>query len=199
MAKEYNLRSRIEQAALAVLILVEIVLGTLVCLPITHPPLRTFLEFFTIPSAVTIAYCYFARDEKRRVICRYAWLIFYFTLMIGYHLLDSLLSRGWNFIPFMTIRFYLRAISNGAIPGYIVLENLLFGMVQFLPLCIFVWFFGKWRYNWKANLLIVLVCAAVFEILQWLTGRGVADVDDILMAAVGCGVVLTVFHHIQKQ
>ncbi len=186
------------RGALILLIFCECILGILVCLPITHPPIETFLLFFIFPTIAAVLIGWALKDDRWKRVCRYSWLIFYFSLLAGYHLLDTDASYGMNLIPFHTISLYYEAAVNQILPFKIIVTVIAFSIIQYLPLTVYVWFFGKWNKRWEVSFLVTICVSIVIEILQWWTKRGICDVDDIFLAMVG-SLILVLFLSISKK
>lgn len=67
-----------------------------------------------------------------------------------------------------------------------IVENVL----MFIPLGIFVWWYGCRRYRYAC--LFFLLSCVIIEIVQYTTGRGKLEIDDILTNTVGAGISFTI-------
>lgn len=181
------------------MIIAEFILGLLVCLPFTHPPLKTYLLFFIFPTIASIVIDRLLDSRSWQTACRYCWLAFYISLLAGYHVLETLTISAVNFIPFNTLHFYYEALLNGMIPLDVVLVSLSISMAQYLPLTIFLWFFGRWSGSWKANLLLTISCAATIEAIQWILNRGICDIDDVILTAISSTILLLILYHMSQN
>lgn len=91
-----------------------------------------------------------------------------------------------NIVPFKTIFGYFQRLMNHTINTDIVVRNLFFNLVLFLPMgmAVPVLFEKKINKFWKFLLFIVITTFAI-EIIQFLTMRGTADIDDIILNSLG--------------
>lgn len=110
-----------------------------------------------------------------------------FGLLAGYLalLLDLTLVQGSspgapaNLVPFRTIAHYLR------VGGWGMVVNFWGNLAAFAPLGVFVPVLARrersaWRVAWLG-----LMLSGAIETLQFLSGRRVADVDDVLLNVLG--------------
>ena len=91
-----------------------------------------------------------------------------------------------NIVPFKTIFGYFQRLMNHTINTDIVVRNLFVNLVLFLPMgmAVPVLFEKKINKFWKFLLFIVISTFAI-EIIQFLTMRGTADIDDIILNSLG--------------
>ena len=91
-----------------------------------------------------------------------------------------------NIVPFKTIFGYFQRLMNHTINTDIVVRNLFVNLVLFLPIgmAVPVLFEKKINKFWKFLLFIVITTFAI-EIIQFLTMRGTADIDDIILNSLG--------------
>ena len=91
-----------------------------------------------------------------------------------------------NIVPFKTIFGYFQRLMNHTINTDIVVRNLFVNLVLFLPMgmAVPVLFEKKINKFWKFLLFIVITTFAI-EIIQFLTMRGTADIDDIILNSLG--------------
>ena len=96
-------------------------------------------------------------------------------------------GENLNLIPFTTLRLYWRLLEKGASETLLrhAVINLVGNVVMFVPLG---WFLpGIWRAFrgfFKAVLLgIVLIC--LVEFMQYVTGLGSCDIDDLILNMAG--------------
>lgn len=120
---------------------------------------------------------------------------FYFTLFIYVCLMimlffrpemlftsERIIHRSINIIPFATILEYIN--SAGKISLGLVVDNIVGNVVVFIPFGLYLQIFRKKKTIWKS--VGVLALASIFiEIIQWVLGVGVSDIDDILLNTLG--------------
>ena len=95
--------------------------------------------------------------------------------------------RGIQLRPFYTLRLFWNALFSGQDGGtrQHALLNLVGNLVLFIPLGFLLpWIWRWWQAFWKHILLMAGLIMAV-ELLQWITGLGWCDVDDLLLNLVG--------------
>ncbi|MFZ7121112.1 MAG: VanZ family protein [Eubacteriaceae bacterium] len=126
--------------------------------------------------------------QRERVI-RYISVIL-FILYISYLTYLTLFDHGYgrqflnrsiNLIPFKTILQYL--MNTSSIRAIIV--NIAGNIAAFLPmgfLLPLVW--DKCR-NFKICCLIILMATICIEVLQYITGAGASDIDDVILNCLG--------------
>lgn len=116
------------------------------------------------------------------------WLLFG-QRMEGGHLNINLDGNGenLNFVPFETVRLYWHLLQNGASQALLrhAIVNLVGNVVMFVPLGWFlpaVWL--RLRGFFKTVIFgIGVVC--LVEFLQYITGLGSCDIDDLILNTVG--------------
>ncbi len=150
--------------------------------------------------------------RKRRLI----WLLFaaYCGIMLwllfgrgthnaGYDYADSLIHNV-NLLPFHTVSDQLRNLLNPPSPGLFTHAwiNLGGNVAVFIPLGIFLpWIWPKYR-RWGRFFLVSSGIILTVEFLQWITLRGILDVDDYILNMLGLfgGYVLfRLFAHLMKK
>ena len=98
--------------------------------------------------------------------------------------LTNRLSTSVNMKAFHTIDSYLRALENGNVSMTVVRNNLLGNFLLFMPYPLFISAFSKWKNTIWIIFLTVITVTAV-EVLQFLTGLGSLDVDDLILNVSG--------------
>lgn len=99
-----------------------------------------------------------------------------------------------NLVPFRTIFSYLERAYHSTININIVLTNLLGNLLMFIPMgmALPVLFEKKFDKLWKTVLCVAVIVLFV-ETIQFLTFRGSADIDDLLLntisSAIGYGII----------
>lgn len=88
-----------------------------------------------------------------------------------------------NIIPFRTISIYIYALSKHTINLSIILDNLLGNFVLFMPMGLFLPCLVP--VSRKKHYLIVVITLLLIEIAQLFTGRGIFDIDDIMLNFAG--------------
>ncbi len=91
-----------------------------------------------------------------------------------------------NIIPFKTIFCYLERAYNSTININIVINNLIGNLLMFIPMGIAlpVLFSEKFDKIWKI-ILFNIILVVIIEIIQFITFTGSADIDDVILNAMG--------------
>ncbi len=100
-----------------------------------------------------------------------------------------------NVIPFHTLTNYVSRLNEGSINLGTVIKNVGGNFVLFMPLGFFFCTLLKKKVkSWYFCALYVLLISFAVEILQFVTLRGVTDIDDIILNCSG-----TVFSYLLFQ
>lgn len=91
-----------------------------------------------------------------------------------------------NLVPFRTEIDYFKQLSEHSINTEIVVMNIGVNLILFLPMgmALPVLFDNKINKLWKV-IIIVAVIVIICEVIQFLTLRGSADVDDVILNTAG--------------
>mgnify|MGYP004660216877 FL=1 len=130
--------------------------------------------------------------------------VFYIIVLVDFTLIDDNLGRNifniynWNttafsdyinrntnIVPFATVRLFINAVKNSALPLYAVLENLLGNLLAFMPLPFFLASLFKRFNNWYSVFIAVLLSVITVELLQLLFLTGSSDIDDVILNTAG--------------
>ncbi|MWC27615.1 VanZ family protein [Paenibacillus sp. MMS18-CY102] len=90
--------------------------------------------------------------------------------------------RSINLIPFKSIKDYM--VDDPATIRRFAFSNVVGNIVIFIPLGIFLLVFKNGK-RIMANVLLLFLVSLFVEIMQWLLGIGVADIDDIILNSLG--------------
>lgn len=88
-----------------------------------------------------------------------------------------------NYVPLKTIRLYLN--SYGLINQDIIIDNILGNLLLFAPLGMLMRLAASRRVPSFVLLLAGIFISLIFELLQYLSGFGIADIDDLLLNTIG--------------
>jgi glycopeptide antibiotics resistance protein len=97
-----------------------------------------------------------------------------------------------NFIPFKTIKMYLFDGGRYFNPG-IAFKNLAGNIAAFAPLGLFLPLLFKAFRSWVPFILFAIFSPILVELIQFLTLRGSADIDDVILNAVGAFLIFSLF------
>lgn len=147
------------------------------------------------------------KKEKTIKIAKYLFILYCVALLFILFLYGSRTGNQFhvkvfskehfemlNLIPFRTIFSYLERAYHSTININIVLTNLLGNLLMFIPMgmALPVLFEKRFDKLWK-TILCVAVIVLFVEITQFLTFRGSADIDDLLLntisSAIGYGII----------
>ena len=141
------------------------------------------------------------KDKLKRIT--YAiLLVFYIIMLLNMTIFDRRVQEfAWdwdnylkygrfNIIPFKTIIRYIIEIRKYW-PRYFLI-NLVGNIVIFMPVQYFmIKVFGKLSYT--KYLIINIIMIFLIELLQFITGSGVLDIDDIILNVFGMSIVYVLF------
>ena len=106
------------------------------------------------------------RKDKQWIVVVYGvLLILYITLLRR--------APGYN----ENVQLHLKLWPNAGVWAGNVLN-----LILYVP---FGWASWKWKSNWKKIIVAAFVLSISCEVVQFLTGRGMADVNDILFNTLG--------------
>lgn len=96
-------------------------------------------------------------------------------------------DRRANFVPFETVRLYLRLLKNGASESLLrhAVINLVGNVVMFVPLG---WLLPAVWERLRGFFKTFLLCAAIIclvEAVQYATALGSCDIDDLILNLIG--------------
>lgn len=134
------------------------------------------------------------KRNKERVydILLYSIFLVYIIILFIILFMRVRYVRSYNIIPFQSIGDYL--FSDDIIIRSFALSNLLGNIVLFIPLGGYITLFNRNKHiGW--NLLRILVIGIVIEAIQYVSMRGVADIDDLILYGIG-GIIGIVVYHI---
>ncbi len=139
---------------------------------------------------LTFMYHTFIRKLRKRSMIFYGVFYFYVSMLI----LVTVVRIGLNTVPVRSINLTLfdelikanhyQNVVNGpfqalALTGYNVFGNI----VWFIPFGFFLAYQAKT--TWYKTLLFTFLLSLSIEILQYVVGSGVSDVDDLLFNVIG--------------
>lgn len=113
-------------------------------------------------------------------LCVFCYALFFYVgrgFTTQYHI------RKVNLIPFVnTIVPYMTGTSRGGI--YIAAENMLANILLFVPIGFYAGiFFGKTKRG--ARVAAIVGVPVAVEVLQYIFGRGISDIDDVIVNSFG--------------
>ncbi|MBX3256833.1 MAG: VanZ family protein [Chitinophagaceae bacterium] len=116
----------------------------------------------------------------------YGVTLFYIVFLARRRQGSVLFTRNeWNITPVKTKWHYIsnwHALHGSVKYGFI--ENILGNILLFIPFSFFLFFLLHIR-QLKKNLLLSGAASAGIEIVQFITGKGVADIDDVILNMLG--------------
>lgn len=151
------------------------------------------------PAKIALAACFFllltlsvrpfgSRTRKKV----WLWLLFAYYLWVLSNMLffDAAFGRGSgmggvNLEPLRTIHNYLRAYELGNIRLELVVINLAGNLAAFAPMAVFLPALFRSQRNILVFFVTIVLLVASAEAIQYLTGTGSCDIDDLLLNAAG--------------
>ena len=99
-----------------------------------------------------------------------------------------------NIIPFHTLVNYISKLKNDSVDLVTVIKNIFGNIALFMPLgFFFCTLFKKQVKSWLSCMIYTLLISFLFEILQFVTLRGISDIDDVLLNCMGSVVAYLFF------
>jgi len=132
--------------------------------------------------------------------CSIIFFILYLSYLIYLTLLDhtygrQLLNRSINIIPFKTILQYL--INPSSIRATII--NIAGNIVAFIPMGFLLPMISNKCKDFKVSILIIIIATMTIEILQYITGVGASDIDDLLLNTLGGILGYLIYKHVASK
>ena len=93
--------------------------------------------------------------------------------------------QSYSLVPFRTIRAYFRAYSDATVNTSVVIENLLGNFLLFAPMGAVAPFFLDILRERRYFCAFTLLGLCMVEFLQFVTGRGSMDIDDVILNLAG--------------
>ncbi len=113
----------------------------------------------------------------------YLFALYYFTIGKSAPAMMNGEYRRVNLVPFKTISSYLSLFSRGR--SSVAFLNLFGNIILFIPMGLYLPYFFKFlRKLWKDTLAVLLTILLV-EGIEYVTGRGSLDVDDVILNLLG--------------
>lgn len=126
------------------------------------------------------------------------YLLVLFKIVLFKSGTDSDAFRNVQYVPFVFIGELIRNESSIDV----LMKNVMGNCAIFVPIGILIPTFFR-TFDFKKTVISGLVCSLVFEVVQYLTGFGVTDVDDLLLntlgTVIGAGVFFGVFCKCKKR
>lgn len=115
---------------------------------------------------------------------------YYLWVLANMLFFDAALGRtggggGVNLEPLRTIHNYLRAYALGNIRLGLVVMNLAGNLAAFAPMAIFLPALFRSQRNLLVFFVTIVLLVGAVEALQYLTGTGSCDIDDLILNATG--------------
>lgn len=143
--------------------------------------------------------------RRKRMIKRRLHLIFLFYLIMlaDFTLIDDSMGRNvfsvfsdsaafreyidtsTNFVPFATVRLFIKGYQNSLVTFSAMLENILGNFLAFMPLPFFLCCLFKPFQKWYTVLAAVVTSVITVELLQLILRTGACDIDDVILNVAG--------------
>jgi len=95
---------------------------------------------------------------------------------------DRVINRSIHLVPFETIRAY--ATGKSLVSQTVVWNNILGNICLFFPLGVYMQLFRK-RKDYLISIAIISLISLGIELIQFVFGIGVTDIDDIILNCLG--------------
>lgn len=93
----------------------------------------------------------------------------------------ELTHRSVNYIPFATVIKYLTIVNSPAI----ITTNVLGNIVAFMPMGFLFPMASSKLLRFKRTFFAIFIATATIEVMQYVAGVGVSDIDDIILNLLG--------------
>lgn len=134
--------------------------------------------------------------EKQRFIKRLGYLlfVFYSVVLVGilFYNVNRLSGlpvkeayRHINLVPFFTIKNYIKALENNRINDSVFVFNIVGNLFLFMPLGMMGLIKIKSLNRFSNYLFCIAMFLLVIECIQFTTGTGAFDIDDIILNGIG--------------
>ena len=90
-----------------------------------------------------------------------------------------------NYIPFATVKLYIRAFVKGYVGVRLTVLNLIGNICAFMPFAFFLPRLFRPQKKWYVFLPTILLCVCMIEGMQYAFMVGSCDVDDLILNAGG--------------
>lgn len=148
---------------------------------------------------IALAACFFvlltlavrpAGSRKRHKIWLWLLLLYYVWVLANMLFFDAAMGRdmaggGVNLEPLHTIHSYLWVYRHGTYPLEIIVINLVGNLAAFAPMAVFLPALFRSQHNILLFFLTIVLLVAGVEAVQYLTGTGSCDVDDLILNTAG--------------
>ena len=92
--------------------------------------------------------------------------------------------RTMNLVPFETIKLFIRSWDHRYLSKGLIISNIIGNIVIFMPMVVLLWCICKRLRN--IGMIFVNLGIIIFvEILQYITGCGSCDIDDVILNMTG--------------
>jgi len=103
------------------------------------------------------------------------------------------IHHSYNLTPFKTIRLYLKLGFNKT-----TIINLLGNIVSFIPMGILLPIVSTKMVRLKLIIFTSLLVSVIIEVIQYISGAGAGDIDDVLLNMIG-GLMGYSLYYLVKQ
>lgn len=118
----------------------------------------------------------------------YLMILYYFTIGKSSGGPVNGTAQAVNLVPFKTISEYVSYIVYGGDKRNIAISNLMGNVVLTIPMAVYIaYFIKRFRKFWRV-IFVSLVAILAIETIQFITGHGTLDVDDVLLNLVGSAI-----------
>lgn len=145
-------------------------------------------------------------DERIFSRCMQVFFLLYLYLLLTFTLSDDHFGRAdmnmtreeylasrVNYIPFATVKLYIRAFLNGYVVVRLTILNLIGNICAFMPFAFFLPRFFRLQRKWYVFLPTILLCVSAIEGIQFAFMVGSCDVDDLILNAGGAFLLYLIF------
>lgn len=145
------------------------------------------IALYTVVGLITYIYGFHKKDKKYTLIIfvLYGFLLTY-ILFLSKGLHRNKIVPEINLIPFKSIDLFIKNFNSASSTS--VIANLLGNFILFMPVVLFLKYFGKCK-SLVIILITFLLCAGT-EVTQYYTKVGSLDIDDFILNFSGAFILL---------
>ena len=185
---------------LAVFFTIELYTRIRVDLLPPRPIIRVLFLILLCVEFYCAAILYTRRTGNRRIffLCMQVFFLLYLYLLLTFTLSDDYFYRSGinmtreeylatrvNYLPFETVKLYIRAFLHGYVVVRLTVLNLIGNICAFMPFAFFLPRLFRLQRKWYVFLPTVLLCVCAIEGMQFAFMVGSCDVDDLILNAGG--------------
>ena len=142
------------------------------------------------------------KNKVKKIISYAAFAVYALAMALLLFKRAAMPYHSINLVPFRTIAEYFGFLSNGSGMNRLAVINLGGNVGLFIPLGLFLAITWEKLRRFLPHLLATAVIIIVVELIQYITLRGTADIDDLILNIIGSAIgfiLYTVYEKIKNH